>query len=91
MTYFGGQIIPAGSTTIRVISTISRYHSDLKWAESVQYDRHGRGKVLNYIRSTAAGRLVSEVPRAGFVGPSGAEAASGDPVWIWDCDVEEKE
>lgn len=68
-------------------TTLNRQPGDLKWEESYQYDAHGRGKVVEHIKATAPGRLKSEVPEAGWVGPAGypcREFTDGArPVWIW--------
>lgn len=72
-------------------TVLTRQPGDMVWEDSYQYDAHGRGRVIEHIRATFAGRLRSETPQAGFVGNAGLpcreDANGAKPVWIWWADV----
>lgn len=83
---FGGPVISALPEP-RHYAAVNRLPSDTVWEESIQYDRFGRGKTLEHIRATTPGKLVSDVPEAGWINmqgvPCGEFTNGSRPAWIW--------
>lgn len=73
--------------TPRRFCAMNRLNVDTVWEDSIQYDRFGRGKILEHIRAISPGRLRSETPEAGWIDLTGAPCGEyrngARPAWIW--------